>query len=239
MSNTPNSAKHLAESTNYSEASLYAKADISQGQAAETAQQLFIRNCHRYTIAANRVLVRDGDLADNIFLIIEGSAAIAMEDDDGRELVLCRINETEFFGEQPLFSGAAHYENWVTAREECEIGEMSYRQFRLLANKHPELLLAVTGQLSRQLQHSNNKLLDLAFLDVTTRIRRTLIEMSNEPDALTHGQGRTVYSSRQGLAKLVGCSREMASRVIKSLEKQGLIQSQGKKILIYQHALDS
>lgn len=221
------------------EASLNAAADISPADAIQTAKGLFLRNCNRYTTAANRAILKSGDHAENIYLLIEGSATVTMEDSSGRELVLYRIYDGIFFGEQQLFNPEESNQTWVTTREECEIGEMSYRQFRLLANQHPELLLAVSSQLSSRLQHCNTKLLDLAFLDVTARILRTLTEMTNEPDALTNPKGRTVVCSRQGIAKLVGCSREMASRVLKKLEERGDIISHGKHILIYQHALKS
>jgi CRP/FNR family cyclic AMP-dependent transcriptional regulator len=39
--------------------------------------------------------------------------------------------------------------------------------------------------------------------------------------------------SRQELSRLVGCSREMAGRVLKVLEEQGLVSANGKTIVVY------
>jgi DeoR/GlpR family transcriptional regulator of sugar metabolism len=39
--------------------------------------------------------------------------------------------------------------------------------------------------------------------------------------------------SRQELSRLVGCSREMAGRVLKVLEEQGLLRATGKTIVVF------
>jgi CRP/FNR family cyclic AMP-dependent transcriptional regulator len=38
--------------------------------------------------------------------------------------------------------------------------------------------------------------------------------------------------SRQDLARLVGCSREMAGRVLKNLEDEGVLRATGKTVVM-------
>ena len=45
--------------------------------------------------------------------------------------------------------------------------------------------------------------------------------------------GRQIRITRQEIGRIVGCSREMVGRVLKTLEEQGMIQTDGKAILIY------
>ncbi len=73
----------------------------------------------------------------------------------------------------------------------------------------------------------------LAFLDVTDRIVRTLHDLSKEPEAMSHPQGTQLRVSRQELARLVGCSREMAGRVLKKLQADGLLHARGKTVVLY------
>ncbi len=73
----------------------------------------------------------------------------------------------------------------------------------------------------------------LAFLDVTGRIARTLLELCDEPDAMTHPDGMQIRITRQEIGRIVGCSREMAGRVLKNMEEQGLIHVKGKTIVVY------
>ena len=59
------------------------------------------------------------------------------------------------------------------------------------------------------------------------------MDLCNEPDAMTHPDGMQIKVSRQELSRLVGCSREMAGRVLKVLEEQGLVSASGKTIVVY------
>jgi CRP/FNR family cyclic AMP-dependent transcriptional regulator len=74
----------------------------------------------------------------------------------------------------------------------------------------------------------------LAFLDVTGRIARTLLDLCKEPNAMSHPEGTQIKVSRQELAKIVGCSREMAGRVLKDLELEGNLKVKGHTIVVLQ-----
>jgi CRP/FNR family cyclic AMP-dependent transcriptional regulator len=75
--------------------------------------------------------------------------------------------------------------------------------------------------------------MDLAYVDVTGRIAHTLLQLSKQPDAMTHPDGMQIRITRQELAKMVGCSREMAGRVLKELEEEGLLTARGKTIVLF------
>ena len=70
-------------------------------------------------------------------------------------------------------------------------------------------------------------------VDVTGRVAHAIMDLCNEPDAMTHPDGMQIKVSRQELSRLVGCSREMAGRVLKILEEQGLVSASGKTIVVY------
>jgi CRP/FNR family cyclic AMP-dependent transcriptional regulator len=59
------------------------------------------------------------------------------------------------------------------------------------------------------------------------------MDLCREPDAMTHPDGMQIKVSRQELSRLVGCSREMAGRVLKVLEEQGLVRANGKTIVVF------
>ena len=87
--------------------------------------------------------------------------------------------------------------------------------------------------MATRLRRTSRKVGDLAFMDVTGRIARTLLELSKEPDAITHPDGMQIKITRQEIGRIVGCSREMAGRVLKELEDQNLISATGKTIVVY------
>ena len=132
-----------------------------------------------------------------------------------------------------LFQEEAGRSAWVRARTECELAEISYPRFRQVAQDDPEILFALAAQMAARLRTTSRKVGDLAFLDVTGRIARTLLELTKEPDAMTHPDGMQIRITRQELGRIVGCSREMAGRVLKSLEEQQLISVKGKTIVVF------
>ena len=122
---------------------------------------------------------------------------------------------------------------WCRARTNCKIAEISYSNYNNYVTNHPGIVFTIDQQIASRLRNTTRKLGDLAFYDVTGRIARTLIELSNEPDALTHPDGMQIMITRQEIGRLVNCSREMAGRVLKTLEEQDLISVSGKTIVVF------
>ncbi|MDH3645638.1 MAG: cAMP-activated global transcriptional regulator CRP [Gammaproteobacteria bacterium] len=193
----------------------------------------FLSYCRMRTVPSKTVVIHAGDLPDILYYIVEGSVEVMIEDEDGNEMVLAYLNKGEFFGEMGLFHERPTRSAWVRTRTECEIAEMTYPRFRQIAAESPGLIFELATQLASRLNRTNRKLGDLAFVDVTGRIAHALMDLCNEPDAMTHPDGMQIKVSRQELSRLVGCSREMAGRVLKVLEEQGLVTATGKTIVVF------
>ncbi|MDH5376936.1 MAG: cAMP-activated global transcriptional regulator CRP [Gammaproteobacteria bacterium] len=193
----------------------------------------FLSHCHRRRYPAKSLIIYAGDTPDVLYYIVDGSVAVLMEDDDGHEIVLAYLNKGDFFGEMGLFDKQKTRSAWVKARNECSLAEISYSRFRTLTNEDPDLLFELAGQMATRLRKTSRKVGDLAFMDVAGRIARTLLDLSKEPDSLTHPDGMQIKITRQELGRIVGCSREMAGRVLKELEDQGLVSVSGKTIVVF------
>ncbi len=191
----------------------------------------FLNYCRMRTVPSKTVVIHAGDLPDILYYIVSGSVEVMIE--DGNEMVLAYLNKGEFFGEMGLFYEQPTRSAWVRTRIECEIAEMTYPRFRQIASESPGLVFELATQLASRLNRTNQKLGDLAFVDVTGRIAHALMDLCNEPDAMTHPDGMQIKVSRQELSRLVGCSREMAGRVLKVLEEQGLVTASGKTIVVF------
>jgi CRP/FNR family cyclic AMP-dependent transcriptional regulator len=192
----------------------------------------FLTQCHRRQFPAESAIIRQGDPAGDLFYIIEGSVTVLLEDDKGHEIVLAYLNPGDFFGEIGLFNEDAGRTALVRARVDCEIAQISYKKLRGLTDLYPDLIIAMTSQIARRLRNTNRKLGDLAFMDVYGRVARTLLDLCEEPDAVTHPHGMQVRVTRQELARLVGCSREMVGKVMKDMDEQKHIAANGKNIVV-------
>ena len=193
----------------------------------------FLANCHRRKYPAKSTIIYAGDESDALYYILKGSVTVMIEDDDGREMIMAYLNEGDFFGEMGLFEADPSRSAWVKAKTECEVAEVSYPKFRQLAREDAEILFAVSAQIAGRLRATTRKVGDLAFLDVTGRVAGTLLDLCKQPDAMTHPDGMQIKVTRQEIGRIVGCSREMVGRVLKSLESQGLVHVKGKTMVVF------
>jgi CRP/FNR family cyclic AMP-dependent transcriptional regulator len=198
----------------------------------------FLSHCHTKQYEKHIDFIRRGEPAESLYYLIEGSVTALIEDDDRHELTLAYINKGEFIGEMGLFQPQTTRSVIVRTRERCKIAEVSYaRVHQLLERELREhslgLIFAIGGQLAQRLRQTSRQVGDLAFLDVTGRIAGALLELCKQPDAMTHPDGMQIRITRQDLGRMVGCSREMAGRVLKSLEEKGHISVSGKTIVVF------
>lgn len=194
--------------------------------------QPFLAHCHRRHYPPKSAIIRQGDRAGELFFIISGSVTVLLEDDKGHEIVLAYLNNGEFFGEVGLFVEDGNRSALVRARTTCEIAQISYTKLKALTDLYPRLLTCMTAQLARRLRNTNRKLGDLAFMDVYGRVARTLLDLSDQPDAMTHPDGMQVRVTRQELARLVGCSREMVGKVLKEMGDHKQVNVAGKNVVL-------
>jgi CRP/FNR family cyclic AMP-dependent transcriptional regulator len=192
----------------------------------------FLEHCHRRRYPSKSAIIHAGDKPEVLYYILEGSVTVLIEDDDGHEIVLAYLNKGDFFGEMGLFSDEVR-SAWVRTKTECELAEISYSRFRQLAAEDPDILFALSSQMAARLRTTSRKVSDLAFVDVTGRVARTLLDLCKQPDAMTHPDGMQIRITRQEIGRIVGCSREMVGRVLKSLEEQGLLTAHGKTIVVF------
>lgn len=211
---------------------------ISKAPTYSEAIGPFLHLCHTKTYPAKTTIIRPGDIGDRLYFIIEGSVSIGIEDDDGRELILAYLNKNDFIGEIGVFKHTEVREVSVTTRTQCRLAEIGYERLKQALKKElleyaPDILYMLGEQLASRLLITSRKFRDLAFMDVEGRIARTLLDLSKEPDAITHPDGMQLRITRQEIGRIVGCSREMAGRVLKELEDKGLITAHGKTIVVF------
>jgi CRP/FNR family transcriptional regulator, cyclic AMP receptor protein len=196
----------------------------------------FLRHCQRQDYKAKSTVLKQGNMSDSLYLILDGSVSVMVEDesDPGHMMVVAYLNPGDFVGEMGLFEEEVQVRSaMVVAKTQCEVAEISYEKFHQIRGQFPDILYAISRQISTRLRQTTRKLTDLAFVDVSGRIAHTLLDLCKEPDAMTHPDGMQIKVTRQELGKIVGCSREMAGRVLKALEQDGLVSVSGKTMVVY------
>ena len=217
----------------------FRKPTLSSPRSKEqTPIDRLISFCHKRSYLTKSDIVYPGDPADTFYIVLDGSVTVLIEDEDGKEIILSYLNKGDFIGEVGLFMGEGKREALVRAKTACTLAEISYRRFHQLmdadlAKDAISIYRSLGFQLSHRLLQTSRKVGRLAFLDVAGRVARTLLDLCQEPDAMTHPDGMQIKITRQEIGRIVGCSREMAGRVLKELQSQGLVSVAGKTIVVF------
>jgi CRP/FNR family cyclic AMP-dependent transcriptional regulator len=174
------------------------------------------------------VIMAAGDPIDSLYIVISGRLKVMMGDADGKEVILSLIGPGEFFGEMGLIDDSPRSAS-VIAIEPCELLVVSKRAFKKCLNENIALAMAVMRVLVQRLRAADRKIGSLAMLDVYGRVARLLLDMSENVN------GQKVVTrrlSKQDIARMVGASREMVSRVMKDLETSGYFEVRGSTIVL-------
>ncbi|UCV27199.1 Crp/Fnr family transcriptional regulator [Ferribacterium limneticum] len=165
-------------------------------------------------------VVRAGDSTDSLYILLSGRAKVTNTDEDGREIILAWLGPSEFFGEMGLIDGSPRSAN-VVAAEACELLFLSKDSFQRCLQDNFQVAQKLMKTLVLRLREADRKIESLALLDVYGRVARLLLDMSELVD------GRRVIKkkmSKQDMAKMIGASREMVSKVMRDLELSGYIR---------------
>jgi CRP/FNR family cyclic AMP-dependent transcriptional regulator len=173
-------------------------------------------------------ILQEGAVADALYVVVSGRVKVMMGEEDGKETILSILGPGEFFGEMGLIDDNPRSAT-VMAIEPCELLAITRRDFRRCLLENPELAMAVMRVLVRRLREADRKIGSLAMLDVYGRVARLLLDMSENVN------GQRVVTRRitkQDIAKMIGASREMVSKVMKDLQMSGYIEVQGSQIVL-------
>ncbi|HEX6733520.1 MAG TPA: cyclic nucleotide-binding domain-containing protein [Azonexus sp.] len=182
----------------------------------------------RRRVERGAFVVRAAELTDSLYVLLTGRAKVTNTDEEGREIILAWLGPGEFFGEMGLIDGSPRSAN-VVASEACELLVLSKDAFQRCLQDNFLVAQRLMQILVGRLREADRKIESLALLDVYGRVARLLLDMSVEED------GRRIVKkkiSKQDMARMIGASREMVSKVMRDLELRGYIATENDLVVI-------
>jgi CRP/FNR family transcriptional regulator, cyclic AMP receptor protein len=202
---------------------------LTASQATSVADAVVKRRFKR-----GEAIVEQGKKSNALSIILTGRARVVTTDSRGREVILATMHPGDYIGEMSLIDDEPHSAT-VSAEIQTDILLLGRQQFASCLPENSSMTYAVLKGLVQRLRHADRKIESLALMDVYGRVARALLESAAEDSA-----GNTVVRdkvSRQDLAKMVGASREMVSRVMKDLEERGFIETRDDGSLLVKERL--
>jgi CRP/FNR family cyclic AMP-dependent transcriptional regulator len=183
----------------------------------------------RRSFPKGRTIVAEGEPSQSLYILLSGRAKVQRSDTEGKEVILAVLGPGECFGEMSLIDDAPRSASVITI-ESCDFMSINKESFKTMMVSSPEISMRIMKGLVKRLREADKKIETLALLDVYGRVARVLLDFSEQV-----GMDRVVRSKlpRQEIAKMIGASREMVSRVMKGLEVEGYIvpMPEGKLML--------
>ena len=190
-------------------------AQLTQSQAEALSDSVVKRRFKR-----GESIVEQGKNSNALFIILNGRARVVMTDRQGREVILATLRAGDHVGEMSLIDNDTHSAN-VDAEVLTDVLVLGRKEFMRCMAENSSIALAVMRALVQRLRSADRKIGSLALTGVYGRVASALLE-SAEADA-AGGLFIRDKVSRQDIAKMVGASREMVSRVMRDFEEKGFI----------------
>ncbi len=175
-------------------------------------------------------IITRNDRSSIMYLLVAGRVKVSVASPEGKELALSYLDAPSYFGEMGVVDSAPRSAD-VIATTDVEVLSIEAKDLARVFGLQPELAIALLSTMSGRLRELIGRLEGMAFHDATHRVMRVLLNVataSYESRGVPVIEGLTHYE----IATLAGTSRETASRVISNLQRDGVVATKGRKIVI-------
>jgi CRP/FNR family transcriptional regulator, cyclic AMP receptor protein len=179
------------------------------------------------------MIVETSKKADALYIILNGRAHVVATDSRGREAILANLKPGDYIGEMSLIDNQPHSAD-VRAEVQTDVLVLGRAQFSRILPENAAMTYAIMKVLVQRLRQADRKIESLALMDVYGRVANALLDLS-ESTGENHAFIKDKVS-RQNIAKTVGASREMVSRVMKDLEDKGYIETQADGAILIRNS---
>lgn len=176
------------------------------------------------------IIRRDGSDRE-VHFVISGLARITATGARGRKIILRDVPAGDMFGEHGAIDGRRRYADVIAVREAL-VASLPAEAFRALLANHPAVRERVLRRLTASVRELADRLLELGARRVQGRVWRELVRLARASAM----QGSTARIERapthHEIASRVGTSREEVTREFSRLARQGLLERQGRALIL-------
>lgn len=173
-----------------------------------------------------------GEEARGLYLIVEGAVRAFRVSEDGREQIIHVERAGATIAEVPVFDDGKYPSN-VAAEENTVTLFIDKRDVQHLFLEHPEIALAALRVLAGRLRRCAELVEALSLREVGQRLARFLLAEARRSGVRTEqGISLNLTQTNQQIAARIGSVREVVSRAFTRLQDEGLINVDGRHLLI-------
>ncbi len=186
----------------------------------------------RKSFIKDSVVLFEHETGSALFVIIDGKVKVSRVSDDGKEVILTILGESDFFGEMAILDGQSRSAN-VTAMEDAELFIIQRSEFLGLLHNHPEIAVALLQELTQRLRAADMKIKSLSLKDAEGKVATVILQLADDIGKIKQGTVEIEKLPYQhDLANMAGTSRETISRTLHSFAKKGMVELDGSRLRI-------
>lgn len=174
------------------------------------------------------IIINQGEETRSLFIIESGRIKVTALNEEGHQTVFSFLQQDEYFGELSLIDEAPRSAT-IIAVEDTDVLVLSHSQFYSFLNSHPEANWSLFKALTARIRDMDDTISTLTSKDIYGRLAARIYK---EAKGKINGYLVTRKLTHQDLAEMIGCSREMVSRIFKRLKNEGYIKVEEKRIII-------
>jgi len=186
----------------------------------------------RKSYKKDSVILMEEEAGSALFVIISGKVKISRTSNDGREVILSILDESDFFGEMAILDGLSRSAT-VVAIEESELFIIQRNDFLEMLKQFPEISIALLTELTSRLRIADMKIKALSLKDAEGKVATVILQLADDMGKIKQGVVEIEkLPLQQDLANMAGTSRETISRTLHTFAKKGLVELDGSKLRI-------
>jgi CRP/FNR family cyclic AMP-dependent transcriptional regulator len=187
---------------------------------------------HVVTLRRGEQLYDEGDVDDQLYVVIDGKVKLTRTSSDGREVLVRVQGPGDMFGELAMFDPTYRTSN-ASAVTDARLAAIDHDDLRAVLLDRPTIALLLLRELAQRLRVITDANTNLIFTDVPGRVAKALLELSDKFGVEQEDGIRVSHDlTQEELAQLVGASRETVNKALADFAARGWIQLSAKSVLL-------
>jgi CRP/FNR family transcriptional regulator, cyclic AMP receptor protein len=193
--------------------------------------QEIARLMSKCAVEPGRTLFNEGDACEGLYVVESGALRIFKTAASGREQVLAIERDGGIVAELPVFDDGP-YPASCCAIAPTTLLFLSKSDFKTLCLEHPALALKVLKNVGHRLRNLVGLIEELSFTTVRQRLASILLKLA-ESEGKPGATGIAIdLPPNHEIGSRIGTVRELVSRNLSRFQQDGLIQMDGKHVVI-------
>ena len=198
---------------------------------AETEKVDEAKTCMAFK--AGHEIFQEGHRPAGIYCINGGNIKLVKLGNEGKEKIVRLSGPGDLVGYKAVVSNGV-YSATAIAQSNVNVCFIPTSDFIRLLGENGKLSFEFTQLLCRNISEVETEVVDLAYKPVRERLAEALLLLEAKFNA-QNDHPEILSVSREDLATLIGTAKETVIRLLSDFKSEGIVESQGRKIVLKNH----